>query len=99
MNQAKVRIMARITARDDTSSELRAILCDLAGPSRGEGGCIGYELLQNQDDPREFVTIEEWVDQAAADAHMVTPHVVLAVSKAGDLLDQAPQIHRFAPIA
>ena len=99
MDQASVKIMARITARTDTAAMLRQILRDLVGPSRGEAGCVGYELFQNQDNPVEFVTVEQWSDQAAADAHMSTPHVVLAISKAGELLALPPLIHRFAPVA
>ena len=99
MDQATVKIMARITAREDTAAMLRQILSDLVGPSRGEAGCVGYELFQNQDNPLEFVTIEQWSDQAAADAHISTPHVAAAISKAGELLALPPLIHRFAPVA
>ena len=99
MDQATVKIMARITARADTAVLLRDILLSLVGPSRGEAGCVSYELFQNQDNPMEFVTIEQWSNQAAADAHMGTPHVAMAISKAGALLALPPLIHRFAPIA
>lgn len=99
MNQATVKIMARITGRADSVALLREVLRDLVGPSRGEAGCVSYELFQNQDNPMEFVTIEQWSNQAAADAHMGTPHVAMAISKAGALLALPPLIHRFAPIA
>ena len=99
MDQVTVKIMARITARADTAALLREILRDLVGPSRGEAGCVSYELFQNQDNPVEFVTIEQWSDQAAADAHMGTPHVATAISRAGELLALPPLIHRFAPVA
>ena len=99
MDQATVKIMARITARADKAALLREILRDLVGPSRGEAGCVSYELFQNQDNPVEFVTVEQWSDQAAADAHMGTPHVAMAISRAGELLALPPLIHRFAPVA
>jgi quinol monooxygenase YgiN len=31
--------------------------------------------------PLEFVTVEQWEDQAAADAHLATPHVVTQRSR------------------
>jgi len=95
MDQSTVRVMARITGRPETADSLRRILHDLMGPSRGEAGCLSYELFQNQDNPVEFVTLEQWANQAAADAHMTTPHVAMAISKAGDLLALPPLIHRF----
>ncbi len=99
MDQTTVRVMARITARPETADALRRILQDLVGPSRDEAGCLSYELFRNQDSSVEFVTVEQWVDQAAVDAHMATPHVALAISKAGELLALPPMIHRFARLA
>lgn len=43
--------------------------------------------------------MEQWTNQAAADAHMATPHVADAIAKAGSLLAQPPLIHRFAQLA
>ncbi|EXI82665.1 MAG: putative monooxygenase [Candidatus Accumulibacter appositus] len=94
-----IRIMARLTARAGSETALAALLRDLSFPSRDEGGCLGYEVFHNQDDTREFVTVEQWSDQAAADAHLATPHVTEAIRRASDLLAQPPLIHRFLPLA
>ncbi|MEF8714937.1 MAG: putative quinol monooxygenase [Accumulibacter sp.] len=93
-----IRIMARITARSGRENELRSVLQDLLGPSRQESGCMSYELFQNQDDPLEFVTVEQWTDPAAADAHLASAHVATAITLASELLAQPPLIHRFSPI-
>ena len=90
-----IRIMARITARSGCEDALEQVLRELALASRQESGCLGYELFRNVDDPHEFVTVERWIDQAAADAHMATPHVAAAIERAGELLAEAPRIHRF----
>ncbi len=94
-----IRIMARLTARAGSETALATILRELCGPSRQEGGCLGYEVFHNQDDAREFVTVEPWTDQAAADAHLATPHVAEAVRLASALLAQPPLIHRFRQLA
>ena len=94
-----VKIMARISARADTVAPVRQILTELAVPSRRETGCISYELFQDEDNPLDFITIENWVDGGAADAHLATPHVAAAISRAGSLLAQPPLIHRFAQLA
>lgn len=93
-----IRIMARITARSGRENELRSVLQDLLGPSRQETGCMSYELFQNQDDPLEFVTVEQWTDQAVADAHLASAHVARAITLADELLAQPPLIHRFSLI-
>lgn len=94
-----VTIMARITARAGSETTLRSVLQDLVAPSRKESGCVSYDLFENEDHPLEFVTVEQWLDQAAADAHLATPHVVTAITLASELLAQAPLIHRFRPLA
>ncbi|MBL8416490.1 MAG: antibiotic biosynthesis monooxygenase [Propionivibrio sp.] len=93
-----VRIMARISAREACEAKLREVLQALIAPSRGESGCVSYELFENEDRPLEFVTVEQWADQAAADAHLATPHVAAAMARAGDFLAQAPLIHRFRQV-
>ena len=94
-----VIIIARISAKSETVAELRQILKDLVAPSRAEAGCISYALFQDDDDPRDFITVENWGDSVAADAHMSTPHVAAAIAKAGVLLAQPPLIHRFTQLA
>jgi quinol monooxygenase YgiN len=94
-----IKVMARISSRAATTSALGSILRDLVDPTRGEPGRLNYELFQDDDDPLEFVTIEHWADQAAADAHLATPHVAAAFARAGDLLAQPPVIHRYTRIA
>lgn len=94
-----IRIMARITSQPQAVTQLRQILQNLVGPSRKEAACISYELFQNDENPLEFVTMEQWTDQAGAEAHMATPHVADAIAKAGSLLAQPPQIQRFKQLA
>ena len=94
-----VRVMARITARAGNETALRLVLRDLLGPSRSESGCVSYDFFENEDNPLEFVTVEHWRDQEAAEAHLATPHVAKAITLASDLLAQAPLIHRFREVA
>lgn len=93
-----IQIMARITARPGNESELLAVLQDLVLPSREEAGCVSYELFQNEDEPSEFVTVEQWRDHLAADNHLATPHVQRAIALAATLLAESPRIHRYRHI-
>jgi quinol monooxygenase YgiN len=90
-----IRIMARLAAHAACEEKLQAVLVELALASRAEAGCLGYELFHNQDAACEFVTVERWSDQAAADGHLATAHVARAIEQAGALLAQPPLIHRF----
>ncbi|MEF8755070.1 MAG: putative quinol monooxygenase [Accumulibacter sp.] len=90
-----IRIMARLAAHAGCEEKLQTVLVELALASRAEAGCLGYELFRNQDAACEFVTVERWSDQAAADGHLATAHVARAIEQAGALLAQPPLIHRF----
>lgn len=93
-----IRIIARITARPGCEERVRTILQDLLPPTRAEPGCQRYDLFQDEDDPLEFVTIEHWAEQAAADAHLRSAHVAAAIAAVSELLASPPRIHRFAQV-
>lgn len=95
MSKHTVRVVARIVARPDKVEELRALLMSLIEPTRKEPGCIAYELLQNKADETDFTFVEEWQDDAVLDAHLASPHVREALSKAPALLAAEPDIRRY----
>ncbi|CDH47231.1 MAG: antibiotic biosynthesis monooxygenase [Candidatus Competibacteraceae bacterium] len=96
MSNATVKVVARITARPDQVRELQALLHCLLEPTRKEPGCIHYQLLWNRADPTDFTFVEEWADDAALDAHLLTPHVQNALAQAQSLLATAPDIRRYS---
>ena len=42
--------------------------------SRAEPGCLAFDFYANVDGSDTLVTVEQYVDQAALDAHRQTPH-------------------------
>jgi hypothetical protein len=54
MSKTRVRVVARVVAVPDKVEEVKSILLGLIEPTRQEEGCIVYELLQNQKDPKRF---------------------------------------------
>ena len=91
----RIRVVARIVSKPDRIDETRALLEGLVSSTREEPGCVRYELLQSRTTRAEFVTVEEWVDQGAIDAHFSTDHVKAAFAKAPDLLGEAPDIRQY----
>ena len=47
---------------------------ELIEKTREEKGCLSYDLHHDLKEPGHFVFIEEWVDEAAVDFHVETPH-------------------------
>lgn len=63
-----------LEVKDESSIDVvRGHLIDLATASLEETGCVRFDVHQSRKDPRLFFLIEEWVDQAALDAHRDNP--------------------------
>lgn len=93
-----IHILARITAKPGSAEVVSAALLALAKHTRQEAGCKLYTLFQREDEPTVFMTVEQWQDQASADAHLRTPHIAAALSQAGPHLAAAPEIHQFTAL-
>lgn len=94
-----LHILAHVNARTDAADAMRGVFEALVVPSRGEPGCIDYQVYEDVDRPGRFVTVECWRDQDAFDKHMASPHVAGALAAAGPLLAKPPSIqahHRLA---
>lgn len=94
-----IKVMATLIAKTDKVDGTLAALSSLVEPTRNEEGCISYELFQSNDDPTEFVTIEEWRDQASIEAHMGSDHIAAALAATADILSANPKITSFSKVA
>ena len=90
-----IRVIATLKARESHTESVKQALIGLVGPTRREADCVSYELVQSEESPEEFVTVEEWRSAEGLDAHMKTPHVLSAMLKAAPLLAAVPQIKRY----
>jgi quinol monooxygenase YgiN len=85
-------ILATIRFRPDAVEPGARLLAELATASRGDPGCVSYQVLQRADDPGQLQTVEHWADQAAADAHLRSPHVQAAIAAGMPLFAAPPEI-------
>lgn len=90
-----VHVVARLTARPETVTDVQNLLLRLLEPTRQEPGCLRYELLHNAADPTDFTFVEEWADETALEAHFTTPHLQAAFVQVPPLLAMPPDIRRY----
>ena len=95
MTKTTLRVIARLRAQPGKESDLKQVLVGLIEPTREEGGCIGYELLENLEDPREFTFVEEWEGESALEAHFSTDHIASALQVFPDLLAQELDLRKY----
>ncbi len=65
------RYRARTGKGDVIASQLRAMA---EAVNEDEPGCVDYRVGRSVENPDEFLLYEEYVDQAALEAHRETPH-------------------------
>ena len=95
---ATVKVVTRVVAQTDKAEEVRDLLTALVEPTRGEPGCLGYELLQNRSDPKDFAIVQEWESDAALEGHFESEHFRAAARNLTQRLDQVPDIRRYETI-
>jgi (4S)-4-hydroxy-5-phosphonooxypentane-2,3-dione isomerase len=74
MIRAMLTIIVRYEVEKGKGAEVAAILARHAAQSTAEPGCAQFVAHQFEDDPDVFVLYEQYVDEAALEAHRQTPH-------------------------
>jgi quinol monooxygenase YgiN len=63
------------------------------------GGCITYQLYQNEADPTDFAFIEEWTSDEDLAAHFSSDHFKNAAERGAELFAAPPDIRRYTSVA
>jgi quinol monooxygenase YgiN len=66
--------IVELEATGGTRDEVAARLLKHAELSRREDGCKHFDVVVARDDAKKIYLYEVWRDQAALDAHAVSPH-------------------------
>ena len=70
-----ITIVAHMRCMAGTEDQIIAASAAFIAATRDEPGCIEFYLHQQRDDPSRFVWYENFTDQVAVDAHVVSQHV------------------------
>ncbi|MBU0720306.1 antibiotic biosynthesis monooxygenase [bacterium] len=69
-------ITKRVTfiAKEEGVDMMKKLLAAMVKPSKAEDGCLFYEIVQYKENPRKFMAIETWRDEAALEGHKASAH-------------------------
>jgi quinol monooxygenase YgiN len=98
MDQDRVQVVAHVVARAGEERRVQALLEKLIEPTRAEPGCLKYELFVNEENPGDFVFLEEYTSGSAFQAHMDSKHVTAAIAEVVPLLSVPPDVRRYRRI-
>jgi len=74
-------VIAKWTAKEGEEEAVADAIRKLVGPSRAEPGMILYQGHRDPANPRLFVFYEQYVDEAAYQAHMDSEHFTRLVKQ------------------
>ncbi|MGH9816666.1 MAG: putative quinol monooxygenase [Candidatus Acidiferrales bacterium] len=95
----KLTVVARIRAKPGKEEEVKQALLGLVGPTRGEAGCLNYDLHQSHDDAALFLFYEDWTSRAALDAHAQSAHIQAFRARGRELLAEPTEIKLFRMVS
>jgi quinol monooxygenase YgiN len=95
---SELRLIAELVAKPSQADALRAALQAMLAPSRGEPGCLQYDLHEDRDREGHFMFFERWTDAAALDAHTKTPHYLALGNQVEPLLAAPPVLTKLKMI-
>jgi quinol monooxygenase YgiN len=85
-------MIAKLYALEGLEQTGHAILKDAQTSTHNEAGCRLYALHVDAADPRSFVIIEIWDDDAALESHIASPHIQALIGKSEGVFSGPPEI-------
>lgn len=98
MSDQQVTVTACIKAKPGMEEVLKQEILGVIVQSRTEPGCMNYDLHQSQDDPSLFLLHENWVSQAALEAHLVMPYIQALATKQDVVVAEPVELSLWVPI-
>jgi quinol monooxygenase YgiN len=91
-------LMIRITVKLGTEEECIRLCREITQETLKEPGCLQYVVQQSLDNAHCFAFYEQYVDQAALDAHWASPHFIRIILGGLDKLVESRTRELFEPI-
>jgi quinol monooxygenase YgiN len=88
-------VIAKIKVKEGREAEFETLAASLVVESSAEAGCLSYVLWRSEE-AREYVFVERYADEAAAQAHVKSDHYRRIGRQMGALMDGAPSVLRLA---
>ncbi|HRI19166.1 MAG TPA: putative quinol monooxygenase [Burkholderiaceae bacterium] len=92
-------VTGSVVAKKECIDELLAFALDHVRRSRTEPGCLSHAVSRDVENPLRLVFFEEWVDQAALQAHFAVPASRGFVKVLAAFAEEAPTMQLYEAAA
>jgi len=90
-----VTVLLELTSQPDKSKDLKALLKKILVDTRTHDGCIGVDVVDNQDDRANILLIERWQSRAHYEQYLGWRQQTGFVDELGEYLANPPSIRFF----
>lgn len=70
-----IHVIATLTIKPGSADVLKAAALPAIAATRGEKGCLSYDLFHSVSEPETMVFVERWETRADLTAHSKQPHL------------------------
>jgi quinol monooxygenase YgiN len=95
---AELVLVATFDARPGGVPQLAERLTEMVTLTRGEPGCLRYDLHADREHDNRFVFVETWADEDSWTLHMATTHVRALLADLPGLTVDGVQIQKLGPM-
>ncbi len=88
-----------ITVKKEAGPKFETAFAKAIVETRKEKGNRTYDLNRSSKSPQKYIVYERWANLDALRVHMKTPHIKTLLTDIGDLLQEAPEVKVFLPVA
>lgn len=82
----QLTLIAKLTAKQETTDALGERLLGLVNPTRSEFGVIDYHVHRDDNDPCVWILYENWKSRADLDQHFEQSYTQAVISRFPELL-------------
>jgi quinol monooxygenase YgiN len=98
-NEDAVGVVARFSVKAESVEAFKEFAqAKRVEPTRGEPGCISYELWQDLADPTLFAMVEQWENESALNTHLAQESLQVALESLRPMASGAIEMQRFRPL-
>lgn len=85
-------VVARVRAKTEFIEAVRRECLALVEATRGEEGCLSYDLYQSTEDKALFVFYEKWATREDIERHLESPHSLAFDERTAGMLAEPEEI-------
>lgn len=91
-------VLLELQVQGDKVETLKGVFKDILGDTRAYDGCIGVDVVNNQDDPTNLVLVEKWESRAKYEKYLGWREETGALEQLGSMLAAPPSIRYYDPV-